>query len=116
MKTSIYVIGPDGGPYKVGIARRPKRRIAELQTGNPCPLVLHYQTAVAASLARQVEQLTHRFLKPRQLTGEWFDVTLEQATGAVGQALRDCERAADPLGLTAKAAFVNAAYGFTGPD
>ena len=40
-KTIVYVIGPDLGPYKIGITQNTKARMFELQTANWHKLKLH---------------------------------------------------------------------------
>ena len=53
--TSVYVIGPEGGPYKIGVAVYPQHRAKELQTGNPYRLVVHYEVPVTEGAALEVE-------------------------------------------------------------
>lgn len=70
----VYVIGPEDGPYKIGISGDVKRRIADLQTGawSKLQLICSCDGTEALEL-----ELHHRFKKYR-LQGEWFDLKEEQ--------------------------------------
>lgn len=80
---SIYVIKSEAGPLKVGIARRPADRMAELQRASGATLSLVHVEAVED--ARGVEQVAHDLLRAARMHGEWFNT---DATLAV-QAIRD---------------------------
>ncbi|MEU6755547.1 GIY-YIG nuclease family protein [Streptomyces sp. NPDC046685] len=54
---------------KIGIASDPKRRLSEIQTGNPARLVIF---AVFHGNAR-TERALHKRFATRRLSGEWFD-------------------------------------------
>jgi hypothetical protein len=62
----VYAIS-DGTAVKIGkvIGQHPRERLAELQTGNPRPLVL-----VAYTHGR--EAVWHRVLSRDRVRGEWF--------------------------------------------
>lgn len=83
----VYVIGPDVGPQKIGIAARPALRRHQLQIGNPSSLVIALQFDPEERSALEVERRTHQILAGHSLRGEWFDVTQEQAVAAVHEAL-----------------------------
>lgn len=86
----VYVIGPERGAQKIGIAKDPAARMRDLQCGHPTPLILSATLAVPPAMARQVEMFAHRALDACRLAGEWFDIpptdakaVIEQATAAV---------------------------------
>jgi hypothetical protein len=83
----IYLIGPEGGrgPFKVGISTRPEHRAKQLQTAYPRPVAVY--GSWQHSNPRAVEAETHRLLAPWQMSGEWFDVSLNRATAAIMQAI-----------------------------
>jgi hypothetical protein len=56
---SLYIIGAGDRPVKIGYAKNPSRRLAELQT--------------------------HKHFEDRRLKGEWFDITTEEAREAIWQ-------------------------------
>ena len=58
---------------KIGIAREPMRRLAELQTGNHLELrVIATWTAKSDRYALDVEQWAHRVFQKYRISGEWF--------------------------------------------
>lgn len=75
---AIYVIATDvNGPCKIGRSRDPDYRVKQLQTGNPYPLQVWYRFLTAE--ATRLETLIKDLVQHRQLTGEWFDLTVEEA-------------------------------------
>ena len=82
MAQRLYCIAESAsGPVKIGISANIARRLPALQTGNPRPL--HVYASMKLSNAREVEQMAHKFLADRQLVGEWFNVPVADAMGAV---------------------------------
>lgn len=77
----VYVISAPGHPVKIGIAKDPERRLAELQTGSPHRLMIHFTASV--SNGRGVERACHMTLSANRLEGEWFDVTPDRAIEVV---------------------------------
>lgn len=68
----VYLIGdPKTMKVKIGIASDPKRRLSQIQTGNPEKLVI---LAVFHGNARTERELHKRFAARRK-SGEWFDFT-----------------------------------------
>jgi len=65
----VYFIqsGSDG-PVKIGRSIKPKRRLPQLQTGNPDELILRH--VIPGDLAAE-QRLHHRF-EPARIRGEWF--------------------------------------------
>jgi hypothetical protein len=86
MARSLYVIGSDTGPQKIGVSANVARRLAVLQTHSPHALTAHHQ-AQPASDARLVERVAHALLAAKRLRGEWFDVSVEDAIAAIDQAI-----------------------------
>lgn len=65
----VYVVqGDPGTPIKVGYAADPRRRVAELQTGNPQELHL----LLVFPGGKEVERECHRRLSGASVRGEWF--------------------------------------------
>lgn len=66
----VYFIqcGP-GGPIKIGVARNVKKRMAQLQTGQP------YTLELLATMPGNVtvEQRLHLKLRAHRMSGEWFE-------------------------------------------
>lgn len=81
--TSIYIIGPEGGPYKVGWSADPKTRLSNLQVGQAQEIKLHYSETTETEVAKVIEKLIHRQIGYKRVRGEWFDVTLEEAIAEV---------------------------------
>lgn len=81
----VYIIGPAEGPYKVGIARDPKKRLEMLQIGSHQTLLIHaIRRCGSREEAVAVEAAAHTALKSERLRGEWFACSLESAQSAVG--------------------------------
>lgn len=78
----LYIAGASrDGPLKIGIAERPTKRRTELQTGNPHPLSIYW--IYPCPMSALIEPLMHRALAKFRLSGEWFDVPVETAIGAL---------------------------------
>ena len=75
-RTFVYVIAPNGGPAKLGIAQDVDKRLVDLQVGSPVQLYCWAAFEFKARHdARQAEVLLHRRLESRRLVGEWFKGT-----------------------------------------
>jgi hypothetical protein len=81
--TSIYIIGPKEGPFKIGYAGDPRSRLSNLQVGQAVELFLHYEEETETSRAKVIEKLIHRQLGHKRIRGEWFDVKLDEAVAEV---------------------------------
>jgi T5orf172 domain len=80
----MYVIAANSeGPVKLGISADPDQRVRELQTGHPEPLKVLHREPVDTERVRLFERLLHRDNNHHRLHGEWFDLTVEQATAYV---------------------------------
>ena len=81
----VYFI-TDGDCTKIGVAKNPNKRLAQLQTGNPNKLVI----AKVIQGGYHEERALHEALKDRRLEGEWFlfndfdDVTIKGLLDSVG--------------------------------
>jgi predicted GIY-YIG superfamily endonuclease len=83
----LYVIGAGRGAHKIGVSLRPKRRLAQLQTGNPSKLILRRATEAEVTDAEKVEDYAHWLLRESRVRGEWFRVTEEAAWVALTAAV-----------------------------
>lgn len=64
--------------YKIGLANDPKKRIVELQVGNPEALKLRWKVKYQTRrVAQKVEKEMHVKFKEFRKRGEWFAVDLE---------------------------------------
>lgn len=65
-----YLIASEGSPLvKIGKARAPWNRLADLQTGNPQKLTLLW------AAEGDHESYLHTMFWEQRVTGEWFDLT-----------------------------------------
>lgn len=69
----LYLI-TDGEFYKIGIAKAPIKRLAELQIGNARELHLLDTAGLSSTAApsTRIESKCHRQLIDRRVRGEWF--------------------------------------------
>jgi hypothetical protein len=73
---SVYLIRGNDGRYKIGIAKNPKQRIRQLQTGNSDELTL-IETYQSENASKIETALHNRFSHVRQ-SGEWFDLSITE--------------------------------------
>lgn len=85
--TNIYVMGADGGPMKIGLARMPERRLRSIQTGHAKPVRLVGSWPVPLERARDIELRAHWLLRESRAHGEWFTVSARAATQAARSAI-----------------------------
>jgi len=71
---SVYLIRGNDGKYKIGIAKNPKQRIKQLQTGNSDKLVI-IETYESEN-ASKIESALHNQLAHLRNEGEWFDLSV----------------------------------------
>jgi hypothetical protein len=80
MTCSIYVIGREQGPVKVGISQKPHVRAYDLQTGCPYKIDLLFAAECESrAQARAFESQVHGVLEGRRMASEWFDVEAWEA-------------------------------------
>jgi hypothetical protein len=82
----IYVIGPQSGWQKVGLAIDPQTRLDALQTASGLDLMLHASVAVPFGEAHAVERQAHQALARCRVRNEWFETTPAAAVAAVHKA------------------------------
>ena len=77
-KNFVYIIRHGNQRiYKIGISDKPEKRVKQLQTGNPYPLKIIFQTSIISSIhCRKVESVIHKYLKEKGhwIRGEWFRI------------------------------------------
>jgi len=83
----IYVIGDTTSPYKIGFTKDPDNRLRTLQTGNPKKLQIHYKEMIGENEVKYIEKQIHKELKRKQVSGEWFNVSLDDAISEVKYAV-----------------------------
>lgn len=79
----LYVMAhAESGPCKIGIAKDHEIRRRSVQTGNPNRLTTVWLT-VPCHASAKLERQVHTLLADRRLNGEWFEVTVAEASAAV---------------------------------
>lgn len=74
----VYLIGPSGGPFKIGISDNVKSRRSILNVGNPAYLrVWHCLEASDESEAKKIETELHYHYQESHIRGEWFQLREE---------------------------------------
>lgn len=69
----VYVIGPAGGPFKIGIADDVQSRRSILNVGNPAHLRIWLAENLASEAdAIEIEKALHYQYKDFHIRGEWF--------------------------------------------
>lgn len=88
-KKFVYVIGPSGGPFKIGIADNVKSRRSILNVGNPAYLrVWHFHEASTEAEAIEIETELHHHYQDSHIRGEWFQLG-EEDLPTIKQTLRN---------------------------
>jgi hypothetical protein len=88
---AVYVIGrPDADTCKIGVAKNPKKRFDQLQTGSPHKLKIHALFWVLDGWAERVESAALKTAKAMgiRLSGEWIDGTPEMAALLIASAIK----------------------------
>ena len=72
----VYLIRGNNGKYKIGIAKEPKKRLKQLQTGNSDVLTIieTYQSENAS----KIESTLHNRYSYLRNAGEWFDLSINE--------------------------------------
>lgn len=85
MKTYVYIIecrtdeSSSENPVKIGYTSNLKKRLAELQVGNPSLLILLAAVAYESEeLAAEKEAHYHKMFKRHNIRGEWFKPVVTQ--------------------------------------
>ena len=95
--SGVYVMDAEGThTVKIGISKKPKSRMGEIQTGSASNVAIWWVGRVPKDSARDVERAAHSLLKSerRHLRGEWFHCSAAYARGAV---IRAAERIGVPI-------------------
>ena len=79
----VYVIGPEKGLQKIGLATDPHARLAALRTASPFELHVHAAIPVPFRQAHAVEQRAHKLLAGCRVRNEWFETTPADAVAAI---------------------------------
>jgi hypothetical protein len=88
METFVYVIAARvEGPVKIGFSNNPQKRLRQLQTGHPERLHLHHTQGFPAKRVKVMEKIIHHTISYLRQTGEWFDLSVEDAIAEVEFAL-----------------------------
>lgn len=75
-KKFLYVIGPSGGPLKIGISDDVYSRRCSLNIGNPKYLRIFIKEEMeSGQTARKLEVELHYSFRDSHIRGEWFDLT-----------------------------------------
>jgi hypothetical protein len=84
VNTYLYVIASaEHGPCKIGYSINPEKRLKQLQTGHAHPLKLWFAQAVPNHEARRIERQIHCTIGHLRTKGEWFSVSVNDATTEV---------------------------------
>ena len=79
----IYVIGPESGAQKIGFSQDVEKRLSSIQTGNPQKLKIHHIQEVRENHVRLLEKKIHKVITHKRVSGEWYNVTPEEAIAEV---------------------------------
>jgi hypothetical protein len=85
----VYVIGSQSGPCKVGYSVDTERRLKDIQRPKTQRIQIFGKWPLGHATALAVERYAHWLLRDKQISGEWFDVTAEEAADAVSRAVRE---------------------------
>jgi len=84
----IYVIcEKDKSPVKIGFSVDPHKRLKQLQTGHPSILTLHHFEEVEDGSVKVLERIIHKENKHNRVSGEWFNLTPEEAIFEIKHAI-----------------------------
>lgn len=83
----IYIVGPTDGPFKIGRTNNLVRRVADLQSGSPVKLYIHFNKECRHRDAADVEWWAHQQLAACHVWGEWFGCALSRAKEVVLDAM-----------------------------
>ena len=64
--------------FKFGVSKHPKKRVKQLQTGNPNKIKILFICVIDPNVKpRDVETIIHNFLKEnnKHVNGEWFELS-----------------------------------------
>lgn len=64
---------------KLGFSADPEKRVKQLQTGSSLPLKLFHTEEVDDLRVKVAERALHKIVGMRRISGEWFDMSVEDA-------------------------------------
>ena len=85
----IYVVEAETGSCKVGQTMDIKRRVRSFDTGIPSRIYLRHIEVLSGAPITECELNAHRRLADNRVTGEWFDVSADEAIEAVEAAAEE---------------------------
>lgn len=77
-RKSLYLMSTPSG-YKIGISKDPNRRLHEILRHQPNAELVAVSKPVKTRRAMEIEKQFHDALSPRQIVGEWFRLSEEEA-------------------------------------
>lgn len=86
-KSHIYVLGYEGGPYKIGYGYDPTQRLLAQKRRGHAEIYVVGSWPVGTSIAMAAERFVHWKLRDKHHKNEWFNVTFEEAKAAIELAL-----------------------------
>lgn len=73
----IYLIKSlNEGIYKIGVSKKPSKRLKEVQTGNPAPIDILY--LYESDNAYKIETVLHNRYSHFNTHGEWFELSIKE--------------------------------------
>jgi len=91
--TVIYVMESEVG-VKIGISKNPNERLRQVTNASGMQVSLRHTREHESAYA--VEQNAHKLLADKRRTGEWFNVTVDEAIAAIDEAASEIEDACEP--------------------
>lgn len=85
----VYVVGPDIGPKKIGIAKNARGRLSQYKTHNVQNVDLLYSINCPSDKAKRIEKSVHALLGQHRDHGEWFNISLEKAKAAIRKVAKE---------------------------
>lgn len=86
-QSHIYVLGYEGGPYKIGYGYEPTQRLLAQKRRGHAEIYIVGSWPVGTSIAMAAERFVHWKLHDKHHKNEWFNVTFEEAKAAIELAL-----------------------------
>ncbi len=87
---SLYLVTTDtDNPVKVGIAKNPEKRMADIQTSNFVSLRMHrFWWMPGKPVTARIECAFKCHFQPQNVRGEWFDLSLSTAEAFIETSIR----------------------------
>ena len=97
--TFVYVMAHSGdgiamrAPVKIGISDNPKKRLSQIKTASPYPVVIVAAFPMPGrEFAVAAEKCFHKVYRPARMNGEWFDLRPDEAVEAMCINIREMLR------------------------